>query len=555
MKNIVLCADGTGNNDVKARGTNVFKLYEAIDRNGHKSDSTATPQVAFYDDGVGTSKFIPLRLLGGAIGWGFSQNVKDLYTELARAYELGDRIYLFGFSRGAYTVRTLAGLIQCCGVLDVRDFDEKQVEDSVEDCWQEFRKVAFTRVENSDARRSQGPKSLKPPMDETPKLERNAQTGVSVYRNVKIEFLGVWDTVSAIGAPTVELRRLVNAIYPTTFSELTVGPGVKKACHAISIDDERLTFYPELWNEQDGKDERVLQIWFPGVHSNVGGGYPKHGMSLVTLDWMMAEAKACGLRFLDNDRGYVRTHHDPHDKLYNSRASLAVYYRWNPRSIVELCTKHKMAKPKIHISVFERIANGTDGYAPGNIPYDCEIVSTRSDRSDNSGNPWPSPETIHTIKSMVLEGSPANPMTSPLEENDETVRSGKASYRTFLTATFLFFCLLPVSFRRVPFSFNDGNFQWDAPLWLLLLISFALVGLFVLFWSSRVDARLNSAYSRRWNKHRARLRELLRTDKQASLSSDDTAGSSPYRENGPAKLRESAVEPGIVEQAVATPVS
>jgi hypothetical protein len=439
--------------------------------------------------------------------------------------------------------------------LDVRDFDEKQVEDSVEDCWQEFRKVAFTRVENSDARRSQGPKSLKPPMDETPKLERNAQTGVSVYRNVKIEFLGVWDTVSAIGAPTVELRRLVNAIYPTTFSELTVGPGVKKACHAISIDDERLTFYPELWNEQDGKDERVLQIWFPGVHSNVGGGYPKHGMSLVTLDWMMAEAKACGLRFLDNDRGYVRTHHDPHDKLYNSRASLAVYYRWNPRSIVELCTKHKMAKPKIHISVFERIANGTDGYAPGNIPYDCEIVSTRSDRSDNSGNPWPSPETIHTIKSMVLEGSPANPMTSPLEENDETVRSGKASYRTFLTATFLFFCLLPVSFRRVPFSFNDGNFQWDAPLWLLLLISFALVGLFVLFWSSRVDARLNSAYSRRWNKHRARLRELLRTDKQASLSSDDTAGSSPYRENGPAKLRESAVEPGIVEQAVATPVS
>jgi uncharacterized protein (DUF2235 family) len=155
----VLCADGTGNNDVKARGTNVFKLYEAIDRNGHKSNPALTPQVAFYDDGVGTSKFIPLRLLGGAVGWGFSRNVKDLYTELARAYELGDKIFLFGFSRGGYTVRTLAGLIQCCGILDVHDFDDNELMNAVENCWQEFRKVAFTRIENSDVRRAKAPTS------------------------------------------------------------------------------------------------------------------------------------------------------------------------------------------------------------------------------------------------------------------------------------------------------------------------------------------------------------------------------------------------------------
>ena len=80
-KNIILCADGTGNADVKARGTNVFKLYEAIDNNGHKSDPGLRPQVAFYDDGVGTSRFIPLRLLGGALGFGFTRNVKELYTE------------------------------------------------------------------------------------------------------------------------------------------------------------------------------------------------------------------------------------------------------------------------------------------------------------------------------------------------------------------------------------------------------------------------------------------------------------------------------------------
>ncbi len=536
MKNIVLCADGTGNNDVKARGTNVFKLYEAIDRNGHKSDPTATPQVAFYDDGVGTSKFIPLRLLGGAVGWGFSQNVKDLYTELAHSYEPEDRLYLFGFSRGAYTVRTLAGLIQCCGIVDVRAFDENQIRDAVENCWQEFRKVAFTRIENSNARRSHTPSLADTAKDEKPKLARNSETGVSLYQHVNIEFLGVWDTVSAIGAPTVELRRLVNAIYPLTFSELTVGPGVKKACHAISIDDERLTFYPELWNEQDGKDERVLQVWFAGVHSNVGGGYPKHGMSLVTLDWMMAEAKACGLRFLDSDHGYIGTHHDPHDKLYDSRASLAVYYRWKPRSIMELCLQHKIPKPKIHISVFERIANGTNGYAPGNIPYDCDIAVTRSDKPKESENLWPSAETIHAIKSLMREGGAANPMISPLEENKKTVRSGQASYRMFLTATLLAACMLPFSFRSVPIHSADGTFQWDIPLWLLVTIAFAVLGFFVLLWSSHVDARLGSAYSRRWNKHRARLRELLRTNQRSAWgAAEPPAAIARHNQDGPPK--------------------
>ena len=541
-KNIILCADGTGNNDVKARGTNVFKLYEAIDRNGHKSDPTVVPQVAFYDDGVGTSKFIPLRLLGGAVGWGFTRNVKDLYTELIRAYEPGDKIYLFGFSRGAYTVRTLAGLIQCCGILDVRNFNNTKLAKAVDKCWQEFRKDAFTRIENSDARRSQ-PRRSSEALPDSINRERNTEPELSVFKNVEIEFLGVWDTVTAIGAPTVELRRLVNAIYPLAFAELNVGPAVKKACHAISSDDERLTFYPELWNEQDENDDRVFQVWFPGVHSNVGGGYSKHGMSLVTLDWMMAEAKARGLRFVESDRSYARNHYDPQDKLYDSRASLAVYYRWKPRSIVELCVKHKVAKPKIHISVFERIANGTDGYAPGNIPYGCEIVTTKS---DNPEDQWPSVHSVEEITNLVRDGRPTSSMISPLEENSKTVRSGQASYRTFLTATFLSFCMLPFSLRTVPFHFATGA-QWDVPLWFVVLFGFALAGLIVLFWSWRVDARLNSAYSRRWNKHRARLRELLRTDNPSAISPDANEGVAWYSENGTAKVKELTVERPIVK--------
>ena len=116
-KNIVICSDGTGNTTSKGRGTNVFKLFEAVDVHGHRSNPGLTRQVAFYDDGVGTEPWKPVRLLTGALGLGLSRNVKELYADLARAYEPDDQIYLFGFSRGAFTVRTLAGLIAFCGII------------------------------------------------------------------------------------------------------------------------------------------------------------------------------------------------------------------------------------------------------------------------------------------------------------------------------------------------------------------------------------------------------------------------------------------------------
>jgi uncharacterized protein (DUF2235 family) len=506
MKNIILCADGTGNNDIKARGTNVFKLYEAIDRNRHKADPNAVPQIAFYDDGVGTSKFIPLRVLGGALGFGFSQNVKDLYTELAYAYEPQDKLYLFGFSRGAYTVRALAGFIQCCGILDVQNFDQQQVASAVDRCWKAFRKIAFTGSPWDKPRRAKVPSENSTVEDDQreSRLTLNASTGLQAYSPVSIEFLGVWDTVGAIGVPIAELRKLINAFYPLTFDELTVGPWIKRACHALSIDDERLTFTPELWNEKDGKDERIKQVWFAGAHSNVGGGYPKHGMSLVTLDWMISEAEECGLDFLDSDRDYVGKHHDVHDKLYDSRESLAIYYRWNPRNIADLCKEHKIPRAKIHISVIERIANGTDGYAPGNIPYDCEIVTTKSEK------PWLTPESIQQIKELIKRDG-ANVMGSPLDRMKIVVRSGKASQNVFLLVTLAAISLLPliVSWR-----------SWVS--FVSILVGFAFVGFIAWVWASRVDSRLNSAYSRRWNQHRRALRELFRTDKAVPPTSIKT---------------------------------
>ena len=111
MKNIILCSDGTGNRDVEGRGTNVFKLFEAIDLNEHRTNLAYDTQLAFYDDGVGTRGNAIARVAGGALGYGLKRNVKELYRELVRVYDPGDRIFLFGFSRGAFTVRTLAGMM------------------------------------------------------------------------------------------------------------------------------------------------------------------------------------------------------------------------------------------------------------------------------------------------------------------------------------------------------------------------------------------------------------------------------------------------------------
>ena len=122
VHNILLCSDGTGNTDTEGRGTNVFKLYEAVDIHGHLADQKLARQIAFYDDGVGTENFAIHKVIGAAFGWGFKQNVCDIYTALVHVYTPGDRLFLFGFSRGAYTIRAVSGLIQYAGVLDRQAF-------------------------------------------------------------------------------------------------------------------------------------------------------------------------------------------------------------------------------------------------------------------------------------------------------------------------------------------------------------------------------------------------------------------------------------------------
>jgi uncharacterized protein (DUF2235 family) len=379
-KNIVVCSDGTGNADIRGRGTNVFKLFEAVELRANQHhlpnqrlppdyDHSPPTQTAIYHDGLGTESFKPIRLIGAAFGYGFSRHVKQLYTELARCYVPGDKIFLFGFSRGAFTVRSLAGLIAHTGLLDVKKVkSEKELNQRVNEAYTALREC-FRRFGTW----------RKDPVNNAP--AEAFRKNYAVEPETPIEFLGVWDTVDAVGFPLDEIADLWNTVvYPFKFPDTNLSSVVKCARHAISIDDARRTFHPELWNESPDSTStrRIVQVWFPGVHSNVGGGYPKQGISLVSMVWMMKEAETRGLRFVQSMRRQYKELQNVHDKLYDSRAGLAGYYAYKPRDMKSICAKYS-ATPRIHVSTFERISLGTDGYAPGNLAWPADVVRDQLD--------------------------------------------------------------------------------------------------------------------------------------------------------------------------------
>ena len=371
-KRIVVCSDGTGNTAIKGRGTNVFKLFEAVDLDSHRYDHTVTPQIAIYDDGVGSEDFKPLKLLGGATGWGLSRNVRHLYAELARVYDPGDEIYMFGFSRGAFTVRTLVGMIGACGMLNprrLRERNRRAFHAAVAEAYRAYRACYQPRLKSL---------FVAPTRARATRFKENFSYPVET----RVRFVGVWDTVDAVGLP-FHLGDLINAtVYRFKFPDHKLSAIVDRACHALAIDDERQTFHPLMWTETPADGPRVSQVWFAGAHSNVGGGYPKQGMSFVALDWMLEEATQAGaqfgvhgLRMNKSECDWFREHASVDDKLYDPRAGIGLFYRWRIRDIAKICRTHNV-EPKIHVSVLERIAHGTDDYSPGNLPANATVVFT-----------------------------------------------------------------------------------------------------------------------------------------------------------------------------------
>jgi uncharacterized protein (DUF2235 family) len=294
MKRIIVCCDGTWNDPSKPKQTNVSKLAVAIPPRGAAENGTV--QRVHYVDGVGVKGSLWDRLRGGAVGYGLDENVQKAYQFIARDYEPGDDLYLFGFSRGAYTARSTLGMVRKCGIL------KEATDSAVRTAWEHYRNSFHPESEDAVDFRRKNSKLIVPPDDYVP-ISR---------------FIGVWDTVGSLGVPIKRLQSKYD------FHDVTLTSLVDNAYQALAIDETRRDYEPTLWaqSKTPREEQRLEQRWFSGVHSDVGGGAALDGrdaQSDYCLEWLLGKAEVCGLE-VDHDRiswsrvspgGFPPLHLDP----------------------------------------------------------------------------------------------------------------------------------------------------------------------------------------------------------------------------------------------------
>lgn len=357
-RNIVLCLDGTSN-QFSTTNTNVVKLYAMLDRK-------RIDQLSYYQTGIGTfpppgawgrfKRWFATRL-DLAIAYLLSTHVTDAYRFLMRYYQQGDKIFIFGFSRGAYTARAVAAMIYKVGLLTQGN------EELIEFAWDMFK-----GDDNKDL--AEGFKK-------------------TFCRSVDVHFLGLWDTVSSVGW----------AWAPKHFQYTQNNPGVGIVRHAVSLDERRSYFVQNLWGNQ-GPTE-IEQVWFPGVHCDVGGGYPEteSGLSAIALQWMVGKAETSGLIIDQQMKATVLPQQNTPGAAYvapfaggPAHESLTGWWwvaEYLPRRYKDpganFATRwmlhagrhrHVNNGAKIHESVFERMRL-VQGYQPPNIPEQYIIVPER----------------------------------------------------------------------------------------------------------------------------------------------------------------------------------
>lgn len=352
-KRIVLCFDGTWNtpsNGAKdgepGHPTNVYKFFQSVLDRG----TDGVEQVKYYDDGVGTADNKGIirdwfdKVLGGAFGMGIDHKIMDGYKYLASSYQDGDDVYILGFSRGAYTARSLVGLIRNAGLLPAD-------------------KVAMT--------------------DLAYKLYRTRDDGAdgdaaSTFREqmgsklIPIQFLGVWDTVGALGVPVGIAKEFNEEHYG--FHDTELNWWVKNGYQALAIDEHRKTFAASLWDTKPKEGQTVEQRWFIGCHSNVGGGYPDFTLSDIALKWMQDKATGCGLH-LDqieipkvspaNSLGAIV---DSYAQFLDGAGELLGERYYRPVCVLPYSAEN------LHESVPVRAADAAANYAPPNIGYRKALV-------------------------------------------------------------------------------------------------------------------------------------------------------------------------------------
>ena len=331
-KNIVILADGTGQKGGVKYNTNVYKIFNII-------EDRTKEQIVYYDPGLGTSG---VKLIKQATGLGISRNIKDCYEFIFEHFESGDQIYLIGFSRGAATVRSLSAFIHHFGILP------KSRPDLIKQAYKIY------RIKNKT------------------KLKERAEKFMNKHHTMwtRIKFLGCFDTVDALGFPIKTVSALLNKIefFRHNFHDFKLSESVEHAYHALAVDDKRKTFHPVLW-KSDLKDYQSLeQVWFPGMHTDVGGGYKEHHLSDLSLIWMCRKAVGCGLRIYDPER--ITINPDPGGVMHDSRGE---WWKKIYRKEVRTWPSNRSDIPFVHESVLQRAE--VCEYQPWILEEDYKIVS------------------------------------------------------------------------------------------------------------------------------------------------------------------------------------
>ncbi len=336
-KNIVVFSDGTGQEGGTGNNTNVYKTFNLIlDR--------SPKQVSFYDKGLGTGF---RKLTGNVFGWGFGKNVRECYEFIFENYQHGDQIFLFGFSRGAATVRSLTGFIHLFGILP------KSRTRLVDEAWKIYKIPHPTKRKEA--------------------VDKFLAVNHTMWATVK--FLGVWDTVAALGLPETRVDKVLNWIVPHGFHDFKLSESVINACHALAIDDVRKSFHPIYIEPGSNTKGELKQVWFMGMHTDVGGGYAEKGLSDIVLEWMAGYAVKHGLRIYADPRrreGLCAPNPDGHMHDARDKAWKKWLFKKSPRKWPK-----RFGKPVIHQSVQLRtaspsnVANG--GYKPWITELDYEV--------------------------------------------------------------------------------------------------------------------------------------------------------------------------------------
>lgn len=325
-KNIIIFSDGTGQAGHTQYSSNVFKSFTSIEQHPQQ-------QIAHYSQGIGSQWW---RVTGSLLGLGITNNMLDCYRFIVEHYHWGDNIFLFGFSRGAATVRSLSRFILFFGLLPKTQ--PKLIN------------AALTIYQIKD-----------------PQLrQKQADNFINHYGSeaCDIHFIGVWDTVAALGLPNQFLDHLLSNIpaFRHQFHDFKISANIKHAYHALAIDETRGIFSPLLWRQKAHPSQTLKQVWFSGVHSDIGGGYENDGLSNISLFWMLEQAQFHGLK-LKQDLYFEQ---NIQDIMHNE-----IFWGWGAwlKNKTRYWNKNIGNKPTIHASVLERNLNTMNQQYPKYQPW------------------------------------------------------------------------------------------------------------------------------------------------------------------------------------------